>query len=153
VLKERPERVGLADMHGNTTWFSGPDVGELPRAVILKAGCNANLRRRLAVDAEHSALSVLAATPATGAVWGRWSLALDQPDEGLVPFKDWDATVASDRATVAWAAIDVAELTAGNHGEIKLELFDGHDNLVAEPLVEEFIVVIAPSFSPQLEGV
>jgi hypothetical protein len=78
------------------------------------------------------------------------SLALDKPNRGLVPYEDWDATVASDMATAAWATIDFSAFGAGSAGEIRLELFDSDDNLVAEPLVEEFVVVLKPAVSGQL---
>lgn len=149
---ERPERVGIADMHGNVTWFVGEQADALPRTILLSTDSNAAVRRRLAITAHQQGFPVLAVTPAPDASWGRFRVALNEPGHGLVPYEDWDLRIASDHATAAWTTVDFSSFSGGQSGQIELELYNARDELVAEPLVEEFVVVVEPALSEELVG-
>jgi hypothetical protein len=147
LQSQRPEQVGLVDMHGNVTWFTGRSASAYsPRATLITTDCNATLRGRLAVGEEEGHLPVLAVVPTSDATYGRLTLSVDEGGR-LVKYLEEDLYVLADTVAAASASVDFSDFHRGASGQIELELFDSAGEQIMEPLIEEFIVVTQQALS------
>ena len=111
---ERPERVGITDLHGKVAWLAGPEARQSrSRVILLSVDCNAPVRNTLAVPEDVSDYPLLAVTPNPYVDSGHVSVFLDSGGQE-VEYVQEDLEVRADaRASAAWALIDFSHFRGG----------------------------------------
>lgn len=144
-----PEAVGLVDIHGHVSWFSGAlKPTRLRDVVLVSHDCNASTRGYLAVPENDERYPVLIVSTAEYAVTGSLRLFLMEGGH-MVQYDDDLLEVRAGRMSTGFTMLDFSAFPHGAHGEMHLQLFNSAGDAVTEPLVEPFKVVTQPTLADE----